>query len=66
MLNKNQYINMCKKIKQVTKINDYCITCDNNRFNFDLLLSELFFIWNKSYFLKKDCKKLYFFEEAIF
>ncbi|XP_073396919.1 uncharacterized protein [Physcomitrium patens] len=66
MLNRNQCTNLCKKIENVTKVFDHLMTCTNDKLEFGLLLSELFFIMNKSYFLVKKCGKPNWCEEAIF
>nr|PNR36597.1 hypothetical protein PHYPA_022448 [Physcomitrium patens] len=66
MLNKNQCINLCKKIENVTKVFDHHLICTNDKLEFGLLLSELFFTLNKSYSLMKKCGKSNWCEEAIF
>nr|PNR36586.1 hypothetical protein PHYPA_022437 [Physcomitrium patens] len=66
MLNRNQCTNLCKKIENVTKFFDHLMTCTNDKLEFGFLLSELFFILNKSYSLVKKCGKPNWFEEAIF
>lgn len=66
LLNRNQCANLCKKIEHVTKVFDQLMTCTNDGLQFGLLLSELFFTINKSYFLVENCGKENWCEKAIF
>uniref|UniRef100_A0A7I4BJG8 Protein kinase domain-containing protein n=1 Tax=Physcomitrium patens TaxID=3218 RepID=A0A7I4BJG8_PHYPA len=63
---RNQCANLCKKIEHVTKVFDQLMTCTNDGLQFGLLLSELFFTINKSYFLVENCGKENWCEKAIF
>ncbi|XP_073394101.1 uncharacterized protein [Physcomitrium patens] len=65
LLNKNQCAHLCKKIGHVTKVFDHLMTCTNGGLEFRLLMSELFFILTKSYFLVENCGKPNWCKEAI-
>lgn len=56
-LNRNQWINLCKIIEYVIKINNYLMACSNAGLKFGFLLNELFFISNKYYFKVKNIFK---------
>lgn len=64
-MNKNQCVNLCKKIEHMTKVFNHLINCFNDGMEFELLLSELLFVLNKSYLQVEKCGKPNWYKEAI-
>lgn len=65
LLNKKKYINLSKNILNVIRIFDHFKTCTNSGLKFENLLSELFFILKKYYYLVASCEKTNWYKEAI-